>query len=117
MRRPATTSTVLRRQHEPGTVMGTIGYMAPEQVRGLAVDHRSDIFSFGAILYELLSGRRAFSGDTPADTMTAILKEAPPRALARAAGRFLPRSNGSSIAVSRRIRRCDSSPPAIWRSR
>ena len=63
---------------EPGTVMGTVGYMSPEQVRGLAVDHRSDIFSFGAILYELLSGKRAFSGPTAADTMSSIMKEEPP---------------------------------------
>ena len=58
--------------------MGTVGYMSPEQVRGLPVDHRSDIFSFGAILYELLSGKRAFKRDTAADTMSAILKEEPP---------------------------------------
>jgi len=63
---------------EPGTVMGTLGYMSPEQVRSLPVDHRSDIFSFGAILYELLSGTRAFARPTPADTMSAILKEDPP---------------------------------------
>jgi serine/threonine protein kinase len=63
---------------EPGVVMGTVGYMSPEQVRGLPVDHRSDIFSFGAILYELLSGRKAFKKDTAADTMSAILKEEPP---------------------------------------
>ena len=62
---------------EPGTVMGTLGYMSPEQVRGLPVDHRSDIFSFGAILYELLSGRRAFKKDTVSDTIAAILKEEP----------------------------------------
>src|SRR5262249_20726060 len=62
----------------PGVVLGTVGYMAPEQVRGLKADHRSDIFAFGAILYEMLSGRRAFHGDTTADTMTAILKEQPP---------------------------------------
>jgi TolB-like protein/Flp pilus assembly protein TadD len=63
---------------EPGTVMGTVGYMSPEQVRGLLVDHRSDIFSFGTIFYELLSGKRAFSRPTAADTMSAILKEEPP---------------------------------------
>ncbi|HEX4440062.1 MAG TPA: protein kinase [Thermoanaerobaculia bacterium] len=63
---------------EPGTVMGTMGYMSPEQVRGLPVDHRSDIFAFGAILYELLSGRKAFKRDTASDTIAAILKEEPP---------------------------------------
>jgi Tol biopolymer transport system component/tRNA A-37 threonylcarbamoyl transferase component Bud32 len=61
-----------------GTVLGTFGYMAPEQVRGLAVDHRADIFSFGAVIYEMLSGERAFTGDTAADTMTAILTKDPP---------------------------------------
>ncbi len=63
---------------EGGTVMGTMGYMSPEQVRGLPVDHRSDIFSFGTILYEMLSGRKAFKRDTASDTMAAILKEEPP---------------------------------------
>jgi TolB-like protein/Tfp pilus assembly protein PilF len=63
---------------EPGTVMGTAGYMSPEQVKGLAVDHRSDIFSFGAILYELLSGKRAFKRDTNAETMAAIMLQEPP---------------------------------------
>jgi len=62
---------------DPGTVMGTVGYMSPEQVRGNQADHRSDIFSFGSILYEMLSGRRAFQRDTVAETMTAILKEEP----------------------------------------
>ena len=62
---------------EPGQIMGTVGYMSPEQVRGKAADHRSDIFSFGSILYEMLSGQRAFRGETPADTMSAILKEEP----------------------------------------
>ena len=56
----------------PGVVMGTVGYMSPEQVRGQAVDHRSDIFSFGAILYEMLSGRRAFHGESAADTMSVV---------------------------------------------
>jgi Tol biopolymer transport system component len=63
---------------EPGIVMGTVGYMSPEQVRGRPADHRSDIFSFGAILYEMLSGRRAFHGDSAAETMAAIAKEDPP---------------------------------------
>ena len=64
--------------HGAGTVMGTVGYMSPEQVRGLPVDHRSDIFSFGAILYEMLSGKKAFKRDTASDTMAAILSEEPP---------------------------------------
>jgi Tol biopolymer transport system component len=58
---------------EPGVVMGTLGYMSPEQLRGKAVDHRSDIFAFGVILWEMLSGRRAFQADTGADTMMAVL--------------------------------------------
>jgi serine/threonine protein kinase len=62
----------------PGLVLGTIGYMSPEQVRGDAVDHRTDIFSFGAVLYEMLSGRRAFKRNAAAETMTAILKEEVP---------------------------------------
>ena len=61
-----------------GAVMGTVGYMSPEQVRGLPADQRSDIFSFGVVLYEMLSGRRAFGGDTAAEVMTAILKDDPP---------------------------------------
>ena len=63
---------------DPGMVMGTIGYMSPEQVRGKGADHRSDIFSFGAILYEMLSGRRAFRGESTADTISSILREDPP---------------------------------------
>ena len=63
---------------EPGLIMGTAGYMSPEQVRGQAADPRSDIFAFGAILYEMLSGKRAFHGETSADTMSAILKEEVP---------------------------------------
>ncbi len=62
----------------PGTVMGTVGYMSPEQVRGLPLDHRSDIFSFGAVLYEMASGKRAFRGDSSVETMNAILKEEVP---------------------------------------
>ncbi len=63
---------------EPGLIMGTAGYMSPEQVRGQAADPRSDIFAFGAILYEMISGKRAFHGETTADTMSAILKEETP---------------------------------------
>ena len=62
---------------DPGTVVGTVGYMAPEQIRGLATDGRSDLFALGAVLYEMLSGRRAFQRDTPADTMTAVLNDEP----------------------------------------
>jgi serine/threonine protein kinase/WD40 repeat protein len=63
---------------DPGMVMGTMGYMSPEQLKGRPADHRSDIFSFGAILYEMLSGKRAFRGDSMAETMSAILREDPP---------------------------------------
>jgi len=63
---------------DPGTVMGTVGYMAPEQVRGQAVDARADVFAFGAVLYEMVSGTRAFQRETGADTMTAILTQDPP---------------------------------------
>jgi Tol biopolymer transport system component len=63
---------------EPGVVLGTMGYMSPEQVRGRPADRRSDIFSFGAILYEMLSGQRAFRAETAADTITAILTKEPP---------------------------------------
>ena len=62
---------------EAGSVLGTAGYMSPEQVRGAYVDHRSDIFSFGTILYEMLSGQRAFKGETTVETMHAILKDEP----------------------------------------
>jgi len=61
-----------------GMVMGTFGYMAPEQVRGLSVDHRADMFAFGAVLDEMLTGERAFKAETAADTMTPILTKDPP---------------------------------------
>ena len=63
---------------DPGTVMGTVGYMAPEQVRGQPADPRADIFALGSILYEMATGQRAFQRDTVAETMTAILREDPP---------------------------------------
>jgi len=65
-------------QTGPGVVMGTVGYMSPEQVKGHTADHRSDVFSFGTILYEMLSGKRAFHGDSSVETMSAILKQDPP---------------------------------------
>jgi eukaryotic-like serine/threonine-protein kinase len=75
---PAQADATLDVATQAGVVMGTIGYMSPEQVRGKAADPRSDIFSFGAVLYEMLAGRRAFKGDSSADVMSAILKEEPP---------------------------------------
>ena len=83
---------------EPGMVMGTVGYMSPEQVRGLPVDGRSDIFAFGAIFYEMLTGNRAFKRDSSIDTLSAILKEDPPE-LTDALPNIPP-------AVDRLIRRC-----------
>jgi serine/threonine-protein kinase len=80
-----------------GIVLGTIGYMAPEQVRGLEADHRADVFACGAILYELLTGRRAFLGPTGADTLSAILSEPPSRM------RFDPDTPPALVRV---VRRC-----------
>jgi hypothetical protein len=89
---------------EPGQIMGTAGYMSPEQVRGKPADHRSDIFSFGSILYEMLSGQHAFRGETPADTMSAILKEEPPE-LSESARNVPP-------ALERMVRHCLEKNPA-----
>jgi eukaryotic-like serine/threonine-protein kinase len=74
---PIATARTLDSQTEPGVVMGTVGYMAPEQVRGEAADHRADIFAFGAILYEMLTGTRAFEGASAVEIMGAILKDDP----------------------------------------
>ena len=68
----------LEQKTEPGVLMGTVGYMAPEQVRGEPADQRADIFAFGAILYEMLTGKRAFEGPTSVETLGAILKDDPP---------------------------------------
>jgi serine/threonine protein kinase len=62
----------------PGTVLGTVGYMSPEQVRGEPTDHRTDVFALGCVLYEMLTGHRAYKGDTAAETMSAILRDDPP---------------------------------------
>jgi Tol biopolymer transport system component len=75
---PDGNAPTMTRGTDPGMVMGTAGYMSPEQVRGKAVDHRTDIFAFGAILYEMLTGTRAFHRSTSAETMTAILNDDPP---------------------------------------
>src|ERR1700722_329755 len=73
-----TTMTLSSPATLPGMVMGTVGYMSPEQVRGEPIDPRSDIFSFGAVLHEMLTGKRAFKRETSAETMTAVLREEPP---------------------------------------
>jgi hypothetical protein len=89
---------------ELGVVLGTLGYMSPEQVRGQGVDNRSDIFSLGAILYEMLSGNRAFQGKTAADAMIAIVKDEP--AELSGTGRNL------SPALGRIVHRCLEKDPA-----
>jgi Tol biopolymer transport system component len=101
---PATSAPTMSRQTDPGTVMGTVGYMSPEQVRGLAVDHRSDLFAFGAIFYEMLSGKRAFRRDTASDTMSAILRDDPPELLE--SGRSIP------PGLDRLVRHCLEKNPA-----
>src|SRR5947209_14831671 len=89
---------------DPGMVMGTMGYMSPEQLKGQPADHRSDIFSFGAILYEMLSGKRAFRGDSMAETISAILREDPPD---------LSETNKTvSPALERVVRHCLEKNPA-----
>jgi eukaryotic-like serine/threonine-protein kinase len=70
-------SPTVSQQTEPGIVMGTVGYMSPEQVRGTQADQRSDVFAFGSILYEMLTSQRAFAGRSTAETMSAILRDAP----------------------------------------
>jgi len=94
---------------EPGRVMGTVGYMAPEQVRGRDVDPRTDVFALGAVLYEMLAGRRAFRGDSPIETLNAILKEDPPS--------LLESSRHVSPALERIVRRClEKRPEERFRS-
>src|SRR5690606_29623451 len=84
----AADGTRLHTATSPGTVLGTVGYMSPEQVRGGRVDHRSDLFSLGVVLYELLSGARPFTGDSAVETMNAILTQDPPELTV--SGRALP---------------------------
>jgi serine/threonine protein kinase/Tol biopolymer transport system component len=89
---------------QPGIVVGTVGYMSPEQVRGQAVDHRSDVFALGCIFFEMLTGKRAFQADSPADTMSAILREDPPELAA--INPNLP------AALDRIVRHCLEKSPA-----
>jgi eukaryotic-like serine/threonine-protein kinase len=94
---------------EPGTVLGTVGYMSPEQVRGKDLDERTDIFSFGAVLYEMLSGKRAFRGDSQVETMNAILKEEPPE--------LLESGHAVSPGLDRIVRHClEKTPEARFHS-
>jgi eukaryotic-like serine/threonine-protein kinase len=96
-------------QTEPGVVMGTMGYMSPEQVRGVRADHRSDLFSLGAVLYEMLSGKRAFHGDTFVDSASAILHSEPPE--------LTEINEKVSPALSRMVGHClEKSPEARFQS-
>ncbi|MBZ5568857.1 MAG: serine/threonine-protein kinase [Acidobacteriia bacterium] len=88
----------------PGVVLGTAGYMSPEQVRGQEVDARTDIFAFGALLYEMMSGQRAFKGETSVETMNAILKEDPPE--------LETETLKVSPGLERIVRRCLEKEPA-----
>ena len=100
---PGSSTLSVERHTDAGTVMGTVAYMSPEQVRGEPVDHRSDIFSFGAVLYEMLAGRQGFGRETAAESMTAILKEDPPEITASAFG--------PSPALERIVRHCLEKKP------
>jgi serine/threonine protein kinase len=98
------TDVPTRKVHtDPGTVMGTVGYMSPEQVLGKSIDGRSDIFSFGAVLYEMVSGRRAFHGDSSVETLNAILKDEP--------AEFIQTSTTVNPAVEKIVRRCLEKKP------
>jgi tRNA A-37 threonylcarbamoyl transferase component Bud32/Tol biopolymer transport system component len=99
-----TKSPTLAKATDAGTLLGTVGYMAPEQVRGQAADARSDIFAFGCVLYEMLTGRRAFKGESAVETMNAILKEEPPE----------PDLSGAKIPpdLDRLVRHCLEKNPA-----
>jgi eukaryotic-like serine/threonine-protein kinase len=97
------TATTIERQTDAGVILGTVGYMAPEQVRGCRADARADIFAVGAILYEMLVGKRAFKGATSADTQSAILKEEP--------AEFSALQLKIPPAVERVVRRCMEKAP------
>ena len=101
--RPASDVSTRQVDTQPGSVMGTAGYMSPEQLRAQVVDARSDLFSFGALMYELLAGARAFRGESSMDVATAILKEDPPD---------LPTDRHVPPALARIVDRCLEKNPA-----
>jgi eukaryotic-like serine/threonine-protein kinase len=90
---------------QPGVLLGTVGYMSPEQARGLPIDHRSDIFSLGVILYEMVSGAAPFTGESAVETLNAILKDDPP-CLRHGVGKV-------SAELDRVIRRCLEKNPEM----
>lgn len=98
-----TKSPTIEKATDPQTVLGTVGYMSPEQVRGRPADHRSDIFSFGCVLHEMLTGERAFHGDSAVETMNAILKEEPREPAA---------ATGIQPALDRIVKHCLEKSPA-----
>ena len=94
---------------QPGVVMGSIGYMSPEQARGQPADHRSDIFSFGAVLCEMISGERPFRGDSAIETLNAVLKDEP-------ADLWRP-GRPTHTGLERVVRRClEKNPEARWQT-
>ena len=99
-----------------GMILGTAAYMSPEQAKGRAVDKRSDIWAFGAVLYEMLTGERAFKGEDVSDTLAAILRGEPDWTRA-AGGHAPPHSAACSAAASRRIASNDSIRPRPCDSR
>ena len=113
------TAAATQQATDPGLVIGSVGYMSPEQVRGAAVDHRSDLFSFGVVFYEMLTGRRAFSGESAVETLNAILKDTPPDVSEHtaAAPGSLQRWTRSSPGASRRSPSAAFNRRAIWDSR
>ena len=96
-------------QSEAGTLVGTAGYMSPEQIRGKTADGRSDLFAFGAVLYEMISGNRAFHGETTADTVGAILHSEPPE--------LTETNRGVPPVLERIVRHClEKTPEARFQS-
>ncbi len=96
-------SPTVTRHTDAGTVLGTVGYMSPEQVRGRRADHRSDVFSLGCVVYEMLAGQKAFHRETTAETMTAILREE--------ASELTAVSRSVSPALARVVNRCLEKEP------